>query len=195
MAPSLRQTTFAFLDTETTGLSSRMGDRVCEVAILTVRGRRRLSMYRQLINPQRRIPEGARAIHGIGDDMVADSPTFSQLAKKIGGRLEGKAVVCHNAPFDMGFMEAEFARAGVPMPEMTVVDTLALARRHFNFSSNRLGAIAVALGIETEGLHRAAADVEVLHKIFERFLEDFERRGVTTLDGLRELCPARKKRY
>ncbi|MFH1723964.1 MAG: 3'-5' exonuclease [Elusimicrobiota bacterium] len=181
---AVRDVTFALLDTETTGLSARRGARVCELAVLTVRGGSRPSLFQTLIDPRRPIEPGARMIHGITDAMVAGSPTFESLAPRIVRLLEGTVLVCHNAPFDISFMESEFERAGLPMPSVPVIDTLRLARRHFNFESNSLGRIADAIGVEPDGWHRAGSDVKILHGVFEHFLKELPQRGVETLEDM-----------
>jgi DNA polymerase-3 subunit epsilon len=119
--------------------------------------------------------------------MVLHSPTFKQLAAGLKRRLQAKTLVCHNAPFDLCFLEAEFQRAGVSMPKVPVLDTLRLARRYFQFSHNNLGHIARSLGIEPQGWHRAGNDVQLLSKIFEVFLAEFSRKGARTLGDLLKL--------
>jgi len=181
--------TFAFLDTETTGLAPARGARVCEIAVMAVCGGRVLGSFASLLNPGCPIDPGAQRIHGITDSMVAGSPSFAEVAARIEGMLAGTVVVCHNAPFDLAFLEAEFLRASRALPALEVVDTLRLARRHFGFASNRLGAIADAYGIEPEGAHRAGADVSTLWRVFERLLSELElRKGVCTVESLLRLC-------
>ncbi len=178
---------FAFLDTETTGISSSRGARVCEIAILSVQNGRRLDLFQTLINPDCPIEWGAQQVHGISDEMVAQSPTFSEIAPKVREILQGKAMVCHNAPFDLSFLRSEFERAGRPMPAVPVIDTLKLARRHFSFGRNNLGHIAQALGVEPNGWHRAGNDVRLTHEVFRHFLLSFRRKGARTLEDLLKL--------
>jgi DNA polymerase-3 subunit epsilon len=183
----LNDVTFAFLDTETTGLSPRHGARVCELAILFVKDGKKVSEFTTLINPQGPIDPGAQRIHGISTDMVKDSPTFDKIAPRVYELLEGTTMVCHNAPFDVSFMKAEFESAGMEMPETSVLDTLRLARKHFKFPKNNLSTIAEALGVQTTGWHRAGNDVRILRGIFDHFLKDFDKKGVETLEDLLKL--------
>jgi len=176
--------TFSFLDTETTGLSSSRGGRVCELAILRVRGGKAVDSFQELIDPQVPIEFGAQAVHGITDSMVRGKPTFRALSPRVAKLLEGTVMVCHNAPFDEAFLRAEFERSGGAMPEIPILCTLKLARRHFSFERNNLGTIAQALGVETRGWHRAGADVAMLDKIFRYFLKEFSMRGASTLGEL-----------
>ena len=116
--------------------------------------------------------------------MLRGQPRFAEVADELAANLEGRVLVAHNASFDVNFLQAEFARLGRTMPEVRVLCTLRLARRHFKFPSNRLGAIAEALGIKMDGAHRAHADALALRGIFERFLAEFGKRGVRTLEEL-----------
>ena len=134
----LGEVPFAFLDTETTGLSPRTGGRVCEVAVVCVVGGREVSRFSSLINPETPISYGAMMVHGISDEMVEQEPTFAELADELHSQLDGKVLVAHNAQFDVGFLQAEFTRLERVMPVVPVVCTLRLARRHFKFPSNKL---------------------------------------------------------
>lgn len=183
----IEDVTFSFLDTETTGLSSSRGGRVCELAILRVRGGEILDSFQELVDPQVPIEFGAQAVHGITDAMVRGKPTFRALAPRVSKLLGGTVMVCHNAPFDEAFLRSEYERAGGSFPEIPVLCTLKLARRHFAFERNNLGTIAQALGVETKGWHRAGADVAMLDKIFRYFLKEFSMRGTSTLGELVDL--------
>jgi len=182
-AVGIERVTFAFLDVETTGLDPA-ADRIVEIAVLSSRGRRILGQYHTLVNPGRPIPIEVQKLHGITDDMVEFSPRFAEVADRVSAMLEGTVLVSHNAPFDTGFLEAEFQRAGKALQRLPVLDTLALARRHFQFPSNNLGAISRALGIEPKGWHRALNDVQILKLVFERFLDEFKRNGISNLGEL-----------
>lgn len=182
-----RDVSFAFLDTETTGLSPRYGGRVCEIAILTIQNGEKKAFFQSLINPEGPIDAGAVRVHGITEEMVAQEPTFGELAPKILAEIEGKVLVCHNAPFDVSFLRSEFDRAGRDMPEIKVLDTLRLARKHFKFERNNLGQIAKELGVKVAGWHRAGNDVMILHQVFRSFLRSFQSKGVSTLEGLLKL--------
>src|SRR3989339_1864435 len=128
---NLNEVTFAFLDVETTGLSARSGGRVCEVAICKRRGQEQLGDFQFLINPGCAIPAEVTGIHGITDAMVADCPGFGKIAAKLLDFIDGTVLVCHNAGFDMGFIEHELRLAGFRLPEsLFVLDTLKAARKY-----------------------------------------------------------------
>ncbi len=191
----LAEVTFAFVDTETTGLATSNGGRICEVAALLTRGGQQVESFSQLINPAMRIPPQISAIHGITDEMVRDQPLFEQVAPRLLSLLSGTAVVCHNADFDVPFLSWEFQRAGLRFPPVEVLDTLRFARKHGGFKSNRLGNIAAELGISSEGWHRALSDVMMTERIFCHFVDKFSSEGELTLADLVEYQtrPLRRK--
>ncbi len=177
LSKNLSDIMFAFLDLETTGLDPCLGHRVCEIAILRTRSGKTLGKFQTLINPGRTISPQAALVNGITDDMVRDAPFFRDVAWDILNSLRDSVIVAHNAPFDLRFLSAEFAGIKLPHPENEVIDTLSIARRHYNFPSNNLGKIAMYLGISAVGEHRAFADVRITNEIFEYFLMDLDRRG------------------
>ncbi|MBI4056779.1 MAG: 3'-5' exonuclease [Elusimicrobia bacterium] len=187
MNKSLNRITFSFLDLETTGLSPWMGARVCEVAVLRVKGGKELDHYQTLVHPCCPISSEAQRVHGISNEMVASSPRFEEIVPNLKKYLENTVVVCHNASFDISFINHEFGRMGLPPWQGPVIDTLVLARRHFKFPRNSLGIIAQTLDIVPEGWHRALNDVRILSRIFDKFLSEFHQNGVKTLQELLSL--------
>ena len=179
--------TYAVVDVETTGLSARTGDRICEVAVVVARDGKPVDQFQSLVNPQRPISYGATAVNGISNAMVRDAPPFRKVAPMLAQALDGAVLVAHNASFDLSFLSGEMAQAGVEPPSNPVIDTLALARRCYTFGSNRLGNVARSLGIQTQGLHRALADATVTWYVLKRFLWDLEAQGVSTLGELLRL--------
>lgn len=180
----LAEVCFAVLDTETTGLSAKYGGRVCEIGVVTLKGGVETDRWSTLLDPQCAIDPGAMAVHGITPAMVRGQPTFAEVADDLDDLLAGAVLVAHNAPFDVSFLQAEYARIGRVMPAVPVLCTLKLARRHFKFPSNKLGSIAEALGVSMGQAHRAGADTAALGGIWTRFLADFEKKGVKTLEEL-----------
>ena len=178
LSKNLQEITFAFLDVETTGLDPYWGDRICEIAVLKTRDGKVLDKFETLINPGRRNPQQAVSVNGITDEMVKKAPFFRDIAWDISSLLKDTVMVAHNAPFDLGFLHAEFSSIKLSPPENIVVDTLGIARRFYNFPSNSLGRIARHLGISTSGEHRAFGDVRITMGIFEYFLRDLGRRGL-----------------
>lgn len=183
----LNELTFAVVDVETTGLSARTGDRICEVAVVIARGGQIVDHLQTLINPGRSISYGASAVNGITDLMVRNAPLFRSIAPSLLDMLEGTALVAHHASFDLSFISSELLAAGHEPPSNPVVDTLALARRCYTFQSNRLGDVARSLGIGVQGLHRALADATLTWHVLKRFIWDLQAQGVTTLSDLLRL--------
>jgi len=180
---------FAFMDVETTGLSPQTS-RVCEVALICFQGNTRVNHFSSLVNPGFPIPPEVSEIHGITDDMVRNSPSFGTLAPRLIDALEGSVIVAHNAEFDLSFLKMEFARAGLRLPELPVIDTLHIARGFGAFSNNRLGTIAKELDIPAGNWHRALSDVEMTRGIFEHFMVIFKKDGTATVaDILGKVAP------
>ena len=161
----------AVVDVETTGLNPLAGDRVCEIAVLRVDPGEEPCLWVSLVNPGRPIGAGARAVNGIADDDVADAPPFGRLIAEINAALDGAVLVAHNVPFDLGFLRAEYRRAGMRFPTVQALDTLELARRCFRFRRNGLGNVAWQLGVSAPGLHRAEGDVWATYHVLQRMIE------------------------
>jgi len=169
-----------FLDLETTGLNPGPGswhDRICEIAALRFTGSDECDRLVTLINPQRPIPPDATAIHQITDDMIREAPTFLQVIPELRRVVADATLVIHNAPFDLGFLRAEFQRHGDAWQERPVVDTLILARRQLPTSRHSLPGLARALGIQPGG-HRALGDVLTMKAVYEHLKnqEDYRAR-------------------
>jgi len=174
---------FVFFDIETTGLYPP-DDRICEVALLTIKKGREADSFETLIDPERDISPGAFAVNGITQDMLTGKPLFSKVARRVLDKLSKGVIVCHNAPFDLGFLSSELERLGLPFPSGPVIDTLSLARRCFRFPSNSLGNIARCLGLPLGNEHRAMSDVHTTKQVLEELLDNLQLRGVKTLNEI-----------
>jgi DNA polymerase-3 subunit epsilon len=165
------------LDVETTGLSAAYGDRVCEVGIVRVLGGEIFDTFQSLVNPHRPISPGASRVNGLSDEDVCDAPDFSEITPQLLERIDGAFLICHNAAFDLGFMDAEIARLGRSWQPAGVIDTLAIARTHFRFPSNSLASIASLLDIETPQAHRALGDALTTQQVFHHFYKRLAGQG------------------
>lgn len=163
--------TLVVVDVETTGLSAAYGDRVCEVGILRAQGDEILDTFQTLVNPERPISPGASRVNGLSNEDVRLAPRFAEIAGQVLERVNGALLVCHNAPFDLSFLDAEFSRLRQPWQPAGVIDTLAIAREYFSFRSNSLPAVAARLGIATPQAHRALGDALTTWQVF-RALQD-----------------------
>jgi len=125
-------TRLVFLDTETTGLSHESGDRIIEIGCVEMVNRRLTGRTKHFyVNPQRTNSNDALKVHGLTDEFLADKPLFGAVADELIEFLAGAEVIAHNAPFDVGFLEAELQRLDKPTFVScvgSVTDSLALAR-------------------------------------------------------------------
>ncbi len=161
-----------FLDTETTGLSHENGDRVIEIGCVEMFNRRltgnNLHFY---INPERDSHEDAIRIHGITNEFLSDKPKFAQLSEAIVSYLQGAEIIIHNAPFDVGFLNAELKRLGqAPLEKIAsnIIDTLAMAKEIYPGKRNSLDALCSRLEVDNSGrtLHGALLDAELLADVY-----------------------------
>lgn len=157
-------------DTETTGLESKV-DRVIEIGGIELINHfptgRTLHLY---ISPEdRKVHPDALAVHGITDEFLKDKPKFGAVVDQIREFFEGARWVAHNATFDMGFINAEFARLGIePVAADLVTDTLSLARRKNPMGPNSLDALCRRYGIDNSHRtkHGALLDSELLAEVY-----------------------------
>lgn len=157
-------------DTETTGLDSRL-DRVIEIGGVELVNRFPTGrVFHQFIEPQgREIHPDAAAVHGITNAALAGKPVFQEIADEFAAFIDGARLVAHNANFDIGFINAEFARIGLsPIGADRVIDTLALARRKHPMGPNSLDALCRRYGIDNSRRtkHGALLDSELLAEVY-----------------------------
>jgi DNA polymerase-3 subunit epsilon len=160
------------LDTETTGLDYRLGDRVIEIGCVELVGRKLTrKTFHQYLNPDREIDPGAQAVHGISNEFLEDKPRFNEVASEFVEFIRGAELVIHNAGFDVGFLNNEFALAGLPPLEEVcagVLDTLKLAREMRPGKKNSLDALCNEYGVDNSGrtFHGALLDAELLAEVY-----------------------------
>ncbi|CAB3797138.1 DNA polymerase III subunit epsilon [Paraburkholderia fynbosensis] len=160
------------LDTETTGLNARTGDRILELGCVELVNRRltgnNLHFY---INPERDSDPGALAVHGLTTEFLSDKPRFGEIADQFRDFIQGADLIIHNAPFDIGFLDAEFALLGLPKVSTycgEIIDTLARAKQMFPGKRNSLDALCDRFGISNahRTLHGALLDSELLAEVY-----------------------------
>lgn len=161
-----------FLDTETTGLDPAQGHKVIELAAVEVVNRRitgnRLHHY---FNPDREIDEGAQQVHGISLEDLQDKPRFHETVNEFLDFIQGAELVIHNAPFDIGFLNAELGlidRGVMADYCASVVDTLKMAKDLHPGQRNNLDALCRRYGVDNSGrtLHGALLDAELLADVY-----------------------------
>lgn len=160
------------LDTETTGLDPRQGHRIIEVACIEMVNRRLTGRHlHKYMNPEREIDEGAQAVHGITLEFLADKPKFADIADEFLEFVNGAELIIHNAPFDIGFLNAELDRLGrIPVATVCngIVDTLRMAKDLHPGKRNSLDALCERYSIDNSSrtLHGALLDTELLAEVY-----------------------------
>ena len=157
------------LDTETTGLSPQQGDRLVEIGCVELinhipSGRN----YHVYINPQRTMPEEAFRVHGLSEEFLSDKPLFGAVANEFREFIGDATLVIHNAPFDMGFLNAELEKTGQPRLTNTVIDTVMVAREKHPGARVSLDALCKHYGVDNSRrtLHGALLDSEILAEVY-----------------------------
>lgn len=160
------------LDTETTGLSAEDGHRIVEIGAIEIVNRRLTGRTLHLyLNPERDIDAGALAVHGLTRERLQSEPRFGDVAERILGFLEGAELLIHNAPFDVGFLDAELDRVQrQPLRAWVegIVDTLAMARELHPGKRNSLDALCERYAVSNahRTLHGALLDAELLADVY-----------------------------
>jgi DNA polymerase-3 subunit epsilon len=161
------------LDTETTGLDPRQDHRIIEIAALELVDRRPTGRHLHFkINPERDIDVGATEVHGMTWDDLRDKPPFRDVAAEFVEFARGAEWVIHNAPFDVGFLDAELARLPEPCCckdlAAGIVDTLTIAREHFPGKRNNLDALCERFMVNNaeRTLHGALLDAQLLAEVY-----------------------------
>lgn len=161
------------LDTETTGLEVNQGHRIIEIGCVEMINRRITGRhYHQYIHPQRDIDAGAMEVHGITLEFLAGKPTFEDIAAEFAQFVDGAELIIHNAPFDVGFIDAELERLESdigPLSELcSVLDTLQMARHKHPGQRNNLDALCQRYAIDNTSrtLHGALLDAEILAEVY-----------------------------
>ncbi len=158
------------LDTETTGFEPTEGHRIVEIGAVELfnhlpTGR----TYHQYINPKRIMPKEAFEVHGLGDDFLRDKPYFPTIAQAFLDFIADAPLVIHNASFDMKFLNAELAWAGLAaLPNDRAIDTLLIARKKFPGSPASLDALCRRFNIDNSmrEKHGALLDSEILAEVY-----------------------------
>lgn len=157
------------LDTETTGLNPNLGHRLVEVAAIELSDRKVSDRsFHRYLNPEREIDEGAASVHGLTLDRLQDEPKFAEIAPAFLEFISGAELIIHNAPFDMGFLNAELARAGLPLLDNPVIDTLKVAKDLHPGKKNNLNALCDRYMVDNSHrtLHGALLDTELLAEVY-----------------------------
>ena len=162
------------LDTETTGLKPEDGHRIIEIGALEMVNHVPTGKtFHIFINPERDIEADAIVVHGITNERVAQEPVFAKIVDDFLDFIGTSPLVIHNAPFDMGFINAELEKCGrSPLPKDRAIDTLVMARRKFPGGQASLDALCRKFGIDNSHreLHGAMIDTDLLADVYIELL-------------------------
>lgn len=161
------------LDTETTGLEPKHGHRIIEIGCVEIVNRRKTERhFHQYLNPDREIDDGAFNVHGISNEFLADKPRFADIAQEFVDFIRDSELIIHNAPFDVGFINAELKQLGRKWGKTedycSVIDTLMMAREKHPGQKNNLDALCNRYEIDNSSrdLHGALLDAQILLDVY-----------------------------
>lgn len=158
---------FAFLDIETTGLSPWFGDRICQIAIVLTEGKRIKQTFDLLINPERDLSPAAVHVNGLDELALKEAPRFPLISNDVESALRDAVVVCHNAKFDIQFLDNEYRKLNRHIEIPNLIDTLLIAREFYELPSYSLSHLAKEFNVSTnmQG-SRALADAITMKNLF-----------------------------
>lgn len=161
------------LDTETTGLEWKKGNRIVEIGCVELLERRPSGRhFHRYLRPDCAFEPGAQEVTGLTLDFLADKPPFEEVADEFLQFVDGAELIIHNAAFDLGFLDYELSRLGGSYGRMAdrtaVIDTLLLARERFPGQRNSLDALCKRLGVDNSHrqLHGALLDAQILAEVY-----------------------------
>ena len=180
-------------DTETTGFSfgeDRMVEIGCVELVNRVETGRTFHAY---FHPERTMPPGAFAVHGLSDVFLSDKPLFSATAAALLEFLEDAPLIAHNASFDFGFLNGELGRCGqVAVCTTRMIDTLAIAKTRHPGAKLSLDALCSRYGVDRSHrvLHGALLDAQLLAQVYVELIGG-RQIGLTLVSEVEEESEAR----
>ena len=167
-----------FLDTETTGLSAKDGDRIVEIACIETKDLIPTNrVFHKIINPQKKVSSEAFKVHGFSDDFLKTKEKFDDVVEDFLEFIKGKKLIIHNAPFDVVFLNTELRRLNKKILDLkNVEDSLSLARSRFPGSSNSLDNLCKRFNIDLSRRtkHNALLDCELLREVYINLVDQKE---------------------
>ncbi|MEE7547019.1 DNA polymerase III subunit epsilon, partial [Xanthomonas sp. Kuri4-1] len=178
------------LDTETTGLEWRKGNRVVEIGAVELLERRPSgNNFHRYLRPDCDFEPGAQEVTGLTLDFLADKPVFAEVAEEFLAYIDGAELIIHNASFDLGFLDNELSLLGDGFGRIidraSVVDTLMMARERYPGQRNSLDALCKRLGVDNSHrqLHGALLDAQILADVYIALTSGQEEIGFASLDA------------
>ena len=158
------------LDTETTGLDPKRGDRIIEIGCVELDNNIPTGKeWHTYLNPERSMPEAALAVHGLDDNFLSDKPLFKDISLELLNFIEGAELVIHNARFDIGFLNNELNLVNLPIINIEeAIDTVQLARQTIPGAAASLDALCKRFDIDLSqrGKHGALLDAQLLAEVY-----------------------------
>ncbi|MBN6149250.1 DNA polymerase III subunit epsilon [Xanthomonas sp. AmX2] len=177
------------LDTETTGLEWKKGNRVVEIGAVELLERRPSGRnFHKYLRPDCDFEPGAQEVTGLTLDFLADKPEFHEVVDEFLAFIDGAELIIHNASFDLGFLDYELSRLGASygriLDRASVIDTLLLARERFPGQRNSLDALCKRLGVDNSHrqLHGALLDAQILSDVYIALTSGQEEIGFALAD-------------
>lgn len=160
------------LDTETTGIGSEVGHRIIEVGCIELFDRELTGKhFHYYLNPERTVDEGAFRVHGLSNEFLKDKPLFADIAEELIAFIDGAELIIHNAPFDVGFLNAELRRINWKKTindHCAIFDTLVVSRQKHPGQRNNLDALCKRYDVDNTNrkYHGALLDAEILAAVY-----------------------------
>jgi len=191
---------FVIFDTETTGLETKSGDRIVELAALRFKGAKKLAEFQSLVNSGQPISEAAFNVNKISSEMLESAPKPEVVIPKFIDFIQGSCLCSYNAGFDLEFLNNELKILGLPaLSNIPVVDILKMARRLApGLERYALGFVADKLGIKSQQQHRAFSDVQLTLDLFYKLKDMLKAKGILDFDkflGLFSIDPVLLENY
>jgi DNA polymerase III epsilon subunit family exonuclease len=169
---------FAFLDIETTGLSPWFGDRICQMAVVVTEGRRVKSTVDLLLNPGRSLSPAVFHVNGLRESKLSAAPLFEDVTDQLEALLKDAVIVCHNAKFDLQFLDNEYRKLNRTVEYPNLIDTLLLARDNFDLDSYSLQFLADAFHVPSSLQEsRALTDALSVKNLFFAMMDALKPNG------------------
>lgn len=189
-----KESVFAVLDTETTGLNVNDGHRIVSIAATKIKNLKITNeILDELVNPERQISEPSIKIHHITQEQVKNKPLLKELDDKIYNFLENTLLVGHNLKFDIKFIikSAPYTTIAHRVKNIVTIDTIYLAAGIYpHFKSYELSFLCENLKIQTEDQtrHSAIGDSIITARLFLHLLEEASKKSINTIGGILQLC-------
>jgi DNA polymerase-3 subunit epsilon len=169
---------FAFLDIETTGLSPWFGDRICQIAVILTEGKRIKNTLDLLVNPEHEISPAAFHVNRLDESKLSTAPLFEEITDQLEAVLKDAIIVCHNAQFDLQFLDNEYRKLGRTVEYPNLIDTLVLAHEYFELPFYGLKHLADDFNVSrSPQSSRAQADVVTAKNVFFAMMDALKPNG------------------